>query len=474
MASSFRKEELTYCSNVHPGESARDIMNNLCHYVAVLRRNRELSNMATGIWISNQAARELANADLRSEFKDLLKKENLWPTSINGFPFGGFHEENVKEKVYSPDWSDIRRLDYTRQLGDLAVDLLREAPSHFRRCAISTVPLGFKSLWNPGKDGAAIENLLAAEAHFKTLSRESGIHISLCLEMEPGCVLESTSEVLYFWDRLYPPKLNGPDSKIGTSSGQDAKASQVQGHVSHLGLCYDICHQAVMFENIQESLGMLFRAGIPIFKFQISSAIEVRWLTDDGIRESKKSDIIRRLEPFCDKRYLHQTTISKVDLTYYLDLDRALESMRKDMEPSNSLNPEATGPEKLERQNAEFRPANEAKPGEWEVNPGQTPGENPEIWRIHYHVPIHLESLEDGRQPGAGLYTTAAQIEEALDFLASIPPSEDHRPVLEVETYTWTVLPESVRQRYSNVVQSIQMELDYLEKALMDRKLLKV
>ena len=83
---------------MHPGESARDIMNNLCHYVAVLRRNRELSNMATGIWISNQAARELANADLRSEFKDLLKKENLWPTSINGFPFGGFHEENVKEK----------------------------------------------------------------------------------------------------------------------------------------------------------------------------------------------------------------------------------------------------------------------------------------------------------------------------------------------------------------------------------------
>ena len=71
--------------------------------------------------------------------------------------------------------------------------------------------------------------------------------------------------------------------------------------------------------------------------------------------------------------------------------------MRKDMEPSNSLNPEATGPEKLERQNAEFRPANEAKPGEWEVNPGQTPGENPEIWRIPNERAVRISEFLDCR-----------------------------------------------------------------------------
>jgi hypothetical protein len=55
-------------------------------------------------------------------------------------------------------------------------------------------------------------------------------------------------------------------------------------------------------------------------------------------------------------------------------------------------------------------------------------------WRVHFHVPIHRASF-------GSLGTTRSFLEAALPPLAALDPL----PHLEVETYTWSVLPEAER-----------------------------
>ena len=52
-------------------------------------------------------------------------------------------------------------------------------------------------------------------------------------------------------------------------------------------------------------------------------------------------------------------------------------------------------------------------------------------WRVHFHVPVSETAL-------GPLHTTRPQLEEALAAVAALP----YAPHLEVETYTWPVLPE--------------------------------
>jgi hypothetical protein len=426
------KEQLAYCTNVHPGETVDALLQNIEQFVEPVRRKRQLDQMATGIWLSARAVEELQVERNLETLKSGLRKARLWPTSINGFPFGNFHEERVKEAVYRPGWCDSSRREYSEGLGRIAVHLLARAPERFRKCAISTVPLGFAGDWKPDDTQKAIEHLISCAHAYRELSQNTGVALSLCLEMEPGCVLERTGQVLDFWEEL---RLHAAATDRGAALG-------------HLGLCYDICHQAVQFEDIRRSLEALESFGVPIKKFQISSAIEVHEKRDpasSALWESSsssvpprlpeestygsgrtgsssdvhpsESDLTERLRPFCDERYLHQTNIANErnpgSSRSFLDLDQALAFAR-------------------DSGSAEDR-----------------------RWRIHYHVPIHLEHLS------GPLYTTQASILETLKFLASSESNAE--AILEVETYTWSVLPESIRKRYENVVDAIIMELEWLE-----------
>lgn len=429
---SYRREDITYCTNVHPGQSAEEILHNLKQYVSRVKRRRGLSEMAAGIWIGARALEDLQDERMRRRFRECLEVEGLWPTSINGFPYGSFHRDRVKEEVYEPAWDSSDRVRYTRGLAVLAAELLVNAPPRFRKCSISTVPLGFRSSWNASRQAMAVKNLIEAERHFARIASDSGIRITLGLEMEPGCALEKTSDVLLLWQDL---RAAGQHE----AEGIDDSHARGGGVSSHLGLCYDVCHQAVMFEDISESLSLLGEAHIPIFKYQISSALRVLW---PSLNESERPDrqpdsmvtLEERLIPFCEERYLHQTCargsiepapsqegISEPSLRFYVDLDKAL--------------------------------ADRARRGE--------------EWRIHFHVPVHLNQLDD-----SGLYTTRDTIEELLNSLATdgrFSPNGEDAPVLEVETYTWEVLPDSVRNRYVDLVQAIVQELVWLEKELQQR-----
>jgi len=443
----YSSPDLTYCTNVHPGESTEELLANIENFIGPVRKRRGLDEMAVGIWFSARAAEELQEPANRYRLKSALGEAGLWPTSINGFPFGNFHRERLKEAVYEPSWDDPERLQYTLNLAELAGFLLSDAPNPFRRCAISTVPLGFAEGWTDFRTRRCIQHLLQAEEALGRLSASSGVELQLCLEMEPGCALEHTDQVLKFWQ----------DLKMA--------ANTIELSVSRLGLCYDICHQAVQFEDITASLQSLQKAGVPVFKYQVSSAIEMRAATSDG------SLIQQRLQPFCDARYLHQTNVLTLDGTlddwrqpgraggnpaprFFLDLDQALQANTVQSRPDN------------------------------------------QVWRIHYHVPVHLESLDasdmrqreseareergnyetamdpvDGGSEPEILFTTQAAIREALEFLSQQRDS-DTRPVLEVETYTWNVLPEHIRARYANIVDAVVLELQWLENELLQQELL--
>ncbi len=78
-------------------------------------------------------------------------------------------------------------------------------------------------------------------------------------------------------------------------------------------------------------------------------------------------------------------------------------------------------------------------------------------WRVHFHVPIHLAEF-------SGLGTTQNFMREIL----SLVPSLALPPQLEVETYTWQVMPENERPNSpESLAACIAAELRYAQEALV-------
>ncbi len=179
--------------------------------------------------------------------------------------------------------------------------------------------------------------------------------------------------------------------------------SEAEGAVRrYLGVVFDIGHQSVGFENITESLTKLGEAGIPIFKLQAAASLWVENLTRD------KLEALRR---FTDTIYLSQTSLKQNgEITKYLHLGEALD-------------------------------AYEANPVDSEM-------------RTHFHVPVFLEELGPFR-------TTRFGVQEALKMHRKSPLS-DH---LEIETYTWDVLPEELKT--GNIIDYVNSELEFVRTELI-------
>ena len=223
--------------------------------------------------------------------------------------------------------------------------------------------------------------------------------MQLALEPEPFCFLETTDETIaYFRDHLYS----------GASVEKLAKLAHVpiseanEALRRHLGIVYDICHQAVEYENITESLQKLVDAGIPVFKLQEAAALHMPEVTQP---------VVDTLKRYAKTIYLTQTMEKKNGkLTRYLNVDDAIAAFEKD------------------------------------------PG--PREWRTHIHVPVFLDDLGQFR-------TTRFAIEDALRFHKQKPLSRH----LEVETYTWDMLPDSLKS--ADIVDYIYRELDWVRSQLV-------
>ena len=97
---------LSYCTNIHPGESWNEIRANLEQYLPrVKRRVCPDAPFGVGLRLSAEAARSLTSPDTLAQFVDFLRANDLYVFTINGFPYGRFHGTPVKEKV--PFASDL-------------------------------------------------------------------------------------------------------------------------------------------------------------------------------------------------------------------------------------------------------------------------------------------------------------------------------------------------------------------------------
>jgi hypothetical protein len=365
---------LGYCTNVHAGATYQQTLANLETYAAKVRGLvSPCAPMGVGLWLSAAAAREVLERQRMAELRDWLESHGLLPFTLNGFPHGDFHQPVVKFRVYQPDWSDQSRLSYTIDLVDILACLLPEGGEG----SISTLPVGWGRDFrkSPEKVRAAGEHLRAISSHMARVAAESGRLIHLNLEPEPGCYLTTSQDLVAFYEEyvLTP----GNESVIR----------------SHLRVCHDVCHAAVMFEEQAAALERYQRAGIAIGKVQLSSAIQARF---GGMEEGQRRACIEQLRSFAEDRYLHQTAIQPAaspsgPTMFVEDLPRALEMAEHD-------------------------------PGLY--------GE----WRVHFHVPLYLKRF--------GLLETTQQA--VLDCLAAIRRFSDVRH-FEVETYAWGVLPRELQ-----------------------------
>ena len=380
---------LSYCTNVHPGRTLDEVLSGLDDYTAPVRRSMG-TTIAAGLWLAAPVIAELrGNRTRLGALRERLTAHDLTCYTLNAFPFGDFHSERVKERVYIPDWAAPERLDYTIDCARILTELLPPGVEG----SISTVPLGFKHLEHPEDfEQRCLRNLLDLVRRLDELHDETGQVVRLAIEPEPLCILETTTETIAFFEKLYAA---AEESGI------------LEPTRRHMGVCFDVCHQSVEFEDVVDSVQQLSAADIRINKVHITCAIR---LENPGENEAGRQALSQYVEP----RYLHQTFVRRRNgsLLAHVDLSRPL----------------------CEEPPEEFLDADE--------------------WRVHFHVPVNAESL-------GPLQTTRGDLRAALRAVADL----EYAPHLEVETYTWGVLPGEERP---GLVEGLVGELSATRKLLAE------
>jgi sugar phosphate isomerase/epimerase len=374
---------LSYCTNIHPGESWHDVRANLERYLVPVRERVAPGRpFGVGLRLSAESARTLAAPDALAELREFLGVHDLYVFTINGFPYGPFHGRPVKEQVYLPDWLDPERLAYTDQLADILAALLPDGVEG----TISTVPGAFAARVRGQSDQARMAHaLLAHVAHLVRLRETTGHRVALALEPEPCCFLETIAEAVTFFERhLFS---SDAEAKVSTSAGLSRVAAAAAIR-EHLGVCLDACHMAVEFEDAAQVLDLLRAAGIRVPKVQVTAGLRV-------VLHEGDDATLDALGAFADDVYLHQVVERRADgtLARYLDLPQALTAARNGR------------------------------------------GQGAREWRVHFHVPVFRERY--GAFEG-----TQAYVAELLRLVREGAVSEH----FEVETYTWDVLPEEFRR----------------------------
>jgi hypothetical protein len=368
----FDTPVITYCTNIHPGESWTEIFENVRRHAPIVKQQVSPDTpFPIGLRVSGRAAQEMTDQDAE-DFHHWCLKEGFYVASVNGFPYGTFHKTPIKQAVYLPDWRFPERVDYTKRLAELLSLWLPEGMTG----SISTVPVGFRSCIEPLHFPLVRQHIQIVLDYLDRLAQHTGKELLLSMEPEPGCVLETTQDLVDFFTRL----------------------SLLPHQQARLAVCYDCCHQALQFESPAASLKLLAENGIRIGHVQVSSALR--------LMDSR----ISRLQCFHEPYYLHQTVGRKRDgeLLRYDDLDLAIAAAPADVEE----------------------------------------------WRVHFHVPVFTD--------------TAGACDSTRFFLQEILPLFPSEPILEVETYTWTILPPELQG--GSITDCLIREIQWVRKTLKRAK----
>lgn len=279
---------LSYCTNVHPAEALDGVLAQLRDHCEPVRRRLGRDRLGIGLWLAKDAAHALitdpaALRGLRAE----LDRRGLEVVTLNGFPYEGFGAEQVKYRVYKPDWTDPERLAHTTDLARLLAALL---PDDVTEGTVSTLPLAWRTSFGGTAAEAAHSALATLAERLDALEELTGKSIRIGLEPEPGCIVETTA------DAIRP-------------------LSAIASH--RIGICIDTCHLATSFEDPQAALAALTTAGVTIPKAQLSAALHAE--------EPHLPEVRAALAAFAEPRFLHQTrTRTAAGLRGTDDLDEAL------------------------------------------------------------------------------------------------------------------------------------------------------
>jgi sugar phosphate isomerase/epimerase len=370
---------LTYCTNIHAGESWDEVRDSLASHLPPIKAAvSPNAPLGVGLRLSAVAAQALSQPAAFAELRAFLSRHDLYVFTINAFPYGPFHGTRVKEDVYQPDWLMPERLIYSDQAAEILAGLLPEGMIG----SVSTVPGTFKAVAAKRADAprAMADAVARHVANLVALQRRTGREIVLALEPEPCCFLETIDEtVAFFRDHLH-----GDASAATVAQASGLSLAQAGDALRrHVGVCYDICHGAVEFEDPDDAFARFSAAGIRIAKLQLSSALRL---------PAVGAETERTLGAFDDGVYLHQVVQRRNGaIARYVDLAPAFAALRG----------------------------------------GEAGGE----WRVHCHVPVFLEVA-------GSFHSTQPTLKAALACTKAGFVS----PHLEVETYTWDVLPPELRQ----------------------------
>lgn len=394
-------QHLSYCSNIHPAESWAQVSANLHKHLLPIK-SALVNDEPFGIGLRLSAK---AAAELAEPAVMQDFKSFLAANNCYVFTLNGFPYGPFHGTRVKEDvyLPDWKDEERLHYTNQLA-DLFAQFLPEGTTGSISTVPGAFKARVNGDADIQRIaEQMINHVAHLHKLEQSTGASIVLALEPEPCCFLETIDEsVAFFTDYLF-----SDDSMVYLATLLSIDQTQASRLLKkHLTLCFDLCHAAVEFEDAQTCIDKLQQAEITIGKIQISAGLRL---------QNVNSSTIDLLKPFDDNVYLHQVVERHNGrINRYTDLPEAFSA--------------------LEQNTAEVAGKRE--------------------WRVHFHVPIFLDEL--GRYSSTQFFVT--------EFLAlhRATPVTDH---LEVETYTWNVLPDNCKT--ADIDDAIIRELDWAKDQLM-------
>ncbi|WP_406221950.1 metabolite traffic protein EboE [Streptomyces canus] len=261
---------LAYCTNVHPAETLDGVLAQLRDHCEPVRRRLGRDRLGIGLWLARDAAHALvSDPSALRELRTELDRRGLEVVTLNGFPYEGFGAEEVKYRVYKPDWADPERLDHTTALARVLTGLL---PDDVTEGSISTLPLAWRTAYDDASAEKARTALLTLAERLDALQELTGRSIRVGLEPEPGCVVETTGDAI------------APLTAIAHE---------------RIGICVDTCHLATSFENPHTALDALTAARVPVVKSQLSAALHAEHPHLPEVREA--------LAAFDEPRFLHQT-----------------------------------------------------------------------------------------------------------------------------------------------------------------------
>ncbi|WP_299535803.1 metabolite traffic protein EboE [Ulvibacterium sp.] len=391
--------QLTYCTNIHPGSNWESTFTSLKEFVPGIKAKVSPDRpFGLGLRLSNKASEELDEASHLTEFKGWLERHSLYVFTMNGFPYGNFHGERVKEEVHAPDWTTRERVTYTKRLFEQLAELLPSGMSG----GISTSPISYK-YWYATKDlkrkafETGARHLSEIVLQLYDLESGTGKYLHLDLEPEPDGLLENSEEVLgFFADYLLPIAIPVLQDTIRVDEAEAERLIK-----KYITVCYDICHFSLAYEEPEYTFQKFAKEGIQVGKIQVSAALKI--LFDERDQDA----IWASLSHFDEPTYLHQVTEKKEDgkVKTYNDLPIVLEEKNDFTE-----------------------------------------------LRAHFHVPIFLERFDT-------LFSTQDHIVKVIDYLKEHSVSEH----LEIETYTWDVLPKGLKRDLS---ESIIREINWLKERM--------